>query len=147
MVSPTCWGELNPKIMLSLMTDVVIFSSLTGHLTGQFLKTLLYFFDHYCVSIRANFSTCCIIWQRLVHIQASLLTWLYDYDMQLESLRGVTGPGVDRGRQPVQQLAHMVSVELHHWVQALHLTQGLYTLQCLRERGRNKVERKYVSTF
>lgn len=54
--------------------------------------------------------------------------------MQLEPLRGVTGPAVDRGRHPVQKLAHVSSVELHHRVQALHLTQELHSLQSLTER-------------
>lgn len=54
--------------------------------------------------------------------------------MQLESLRRVTGPVADRGRHPVQQLAHMLPVQLCRRVQALHLAQELYTFQGLRER-------------
>lgn len=70
--------------------------------------------------------------------------------MQLESLWGVTGPGADRGGQPVQQLAHMLSIELHHWIQILHLTQAPYTIQGLRERRRHErtgEKQNYVNTF
>lgn len=59
-------------------------------------------------------------------------TWLYDYGLQLESLWTETGPGADRGRHPVQQLAHMLSIERHHGVQALHLAQDMDSLQSLK---------------
>lgn len=66
--------------------------------------------------------------------QLQFLTWLCDYGLQLESLWRETVPGAERGRQPVQQLAHMLSVELYHRVQALHLTQEMDSLQSLEER-------------
>lgn len=57
--------------------------------------------------------------------------------MQLESRQRAAGPGVDRGRQPVQQLGHMLSVDICHGVQALHLTQAMYAVQGL-ERKRER---------
>lgn len=69
---------------------------------------------------------------------SELLTWLCDYGLQLEFLWRETGPGADRGRHPVQQLAHMLPIELHHRLQALHLTQDLDSFQSLKKKQKKR---------
>lgn len=130
----TTWGGREPA-QTDGCSDFLHVAIRSTHVLKTLLHIFFLHFYHCRVYTCKDFSTCSIKWLHLAHIQASALTWLYDYDMQLKSLWGVTGPGVDRGRQPVQQLAHMLSIELHHRVQALHLTQELHTLQRLKKRG------------
>ncbi len=62
------------------------------------------------------------------------LTGLHGDDLQLCFLNGVTGPGVMGVRQPLQQICHVLPVQLTRSTETLRLTQTPHRLLCLTER-------------
>lgn len=74
-------------------------------------------------------------------------TRLKGNNFQLGFLNRVHGPAIMEFQHPLQQLCHVLSVQLRHITKSQHLTQTQYTLLCLQKKNQERKNIIYIMSF